>query len=70
MDLCSLLTISNPHEEAALSVVSDTVSEILPVGLWDGVNLVRGCGEFPSDIPELDQATVSDVLGSGVGEGP
>lgn len=70
MDLCSLLTISNPHEEAALSMVSNTVSEILPVGLWDGVNLVRGCGEAPADTPQLDQATVSGVLGSGLGEGP
>lgn len=51
-------------------MVSDTVSEILPVGLWDGVNLLRGCGEAPADTPQLDQATVSDMLGSGVGEGP
>lgn len=33
MDLCCLLATSNLCEEAAPSMVSDTVSEILPVGL-------------------------------------
>lgn len=70
MDLCSLLTTSNPHEKAALSKFYDPTSEILPVGLWDGVNFTTGCGEAPASMVEFDQASKSHMLGSGVGEGP
>lgn len=41
MDLCSFLTTSKPHEEAALSMLSDPVFEILPDGLWDELNFAR-----------------------------